>query len=147
MMVAIAAVIPIALAIARDPTVAGIRAVVVTVAGTWLVATVALAGLLHDPSNLFTFFLFFLVIAPALSIPVGAFLATRLTGARGHLISAFMLGVAGWFAGVVAMLVIDEISLAALWSRYTRDYAVVLALPATYAALAALTASSLHRRT
>jgi hypothetical protein len=146
-MLAIAVLLPIALLIAPEPTFARIRNVVVTALGTWLLSTVLFVLLLHDPSSIFTLYFFFLIVVPALSVPAAAVLATRLAGAKGQLVSAVILGVIGWFAGVVVAVLIDELCVAALVPRYTWDYAEALAAPASYAALAALTACIGGRRT
>lgn len=145
-MLAVTVLVPMGLAIARDPTVIGIRAILGAIAATWLVATVGLVWLLHDPSDLFTFYLYFVVVVPAFAVPTAALVAARLVGARGQLLSAFMLGLVGWFVGVFMTLVIDEVGLAT-WPRYTWIYAELLAVPASYAALSALIASRLGRRT
>lgn len=146
-MLAIAVLLPIALVIAREPTVARIRVVLITVVGTWLLSTVLFVLLLHDPSSIFTLYFFFLIVVPALSVPAAALLATRLAGAKDQLVAAFILGVVGWFVGVVVAVVIDELCVTVLLPRYTWDYAEALAAPASYAAVAALIACTGARRT
>jgi hypothetical protein len=124
-------------------------ALFVTVLATWLFATVALSWLLPDPSDISAFYLFFLVVVPGMTIPVAALVATRMVRIRGRLVSAVVLSSVGWIVGLVVGLIVGSLGsphAAIELPYYFWMYALDLALPATYAACAAIVAAGLAER-
>lgn len=119
------------------------RSLIITVLATWLTATATMSGV--DPSDIGAFFFVFLVVAPCLSIPTAAIVATRLVRARGQLVAALSLSWLGWIAGVVVLFLLAA-QVAAGWPKHFWDYALLLALPAIYSACGAVVAAGLGNR-
>jgi hypothetical protein len=145
LIVAVAMLAPIAVVIARDRSARALLTTIATVAATWLVATFALSWLVGDPSDLYAFYLMFLVVVPAISVPVAALVATRVAGVRGQLISSLVLGVLGWALGVIVLFAIERRGVACQRPGDVWIYAELLALPASYAAIGAIVAGRLGR--
>ena len=116
-----------------------------TIITTWLVVTFALAYMLPDPSDISTWFLFFLIIIPSLGIPFAAVVATRLAKLRGHFSEALAMALLGWIVGLVVSFLVDMAFVHHGLPYYFWDYAEALALPACYAGSAAAWAASVQR--
>ena len=124
-------------------------ALFITVLATWLFAIVALSWLLPDPSDISAFYLFFLVVVPGMTIPISALVATRIVRIPGRLVAAVVLSLVGWIAGLAAGLIVGALGsahTAVELPYYFWIYALDLALPATYAACAAIVAAGLAER-
>jgi hypothetical protein len=110
-----------------------VHVLVPTVLVTWLVSTFALAYMLRDPSDLTTFYFYFVVVTPSLGIPLAAVLATQLAKLHGRPDGS-------WDSSSPTCTSCPADCRAYFWA-----YAAALALPATYAGSAAACAASVQR--
>lgn len=117
-------------------------ALVVTSLATWVLATGVMEWFVPDPSYIYPVLLFFFVVVPIVGAIGAAVIATRLVATHGRLAQALILALLGWIAALIVGVLLDMNAHAA--GRYLWDYAVSLALPASWSASAAVLAAGLR---
>jgi hypothetical protein len=116
-------------------------ALVITALVTLLIATVVLCWFVPDPSDIGVLIGFYYVVVPCLCIPIAAIIATRLVPTRGRIVSALLLAMFGWIAGIAVGMLVGANDLAGVPNPFW-DYALGLALPTVYASCGAVLAAA-----
>lgn len=111
---------------------------VTTVTASWLASTAIAAVYPRDPSDIAGQIILMLALLPLVLVPVATFVATRLAQRPHQRMSAAMLAVLGWGAGLAVMILVPVYGAQGeLWDR-----ALGVLAPAVYASCGATYAAT-----
>jgi hypothetical protein len=134
-------VVPAAMVVAgRRLADRALLALAATCAVTWGATTAVITWLLTDPSDIAGVVIFYFLVAPSVGTLLAALVATRVVRIRGRFLPSFLLAFLGWVFGLGGgMIIYSTAGFDELW-----DNAILLALPAIYAACGAVLAASIR---